>query len=154
MHALCKICGYHCASARCGVVDLQELPVGEGLGSNAGDGGIQGWCGVAERQQDGDAGHGHDPKRVKVDLHACRSLRPSNTCLTMRTKLTLSVPMDFKRTARRLSQRRGKSISALVVELIEREAAMQGDPFANLRGIWKDRDIDAEELRERAWKRS
>lgn len=72
----------------------------------------------------------------------------------MRTKLTLSVPMDFKRTARRLSQRRGKSISALVVELIEREAAMQGDPFANLRGIWKDRDIDAEELRERAWKRS
>jgi len=72
----------------------------------------------------------------------------------MRTKLTLSVPMDFKRTARRLSQRRGKRISAMVVELIEREAAMQRDPFANLRGIWKDRDIDAEELRERAWKRS
>ncbi len=72
----------------------------------------------------------------------------------MRTKLTLSVPMDFKRTARRLSQRRGKSISALVVELIEREAAMQRDPFANLRGIWKDRGIDADEIRERAWKRS
>ena len=70
------------------------------------------------------------------------------------TKLTLSVPLKFKRTARRLSQRRGKSISALVVELIEREAAMQSDPFANLRGIWKDRDIDAEELRERAWNRS
>ncbi len=70
------------------------------------------------------------------------------------TKLTLSVPLKFKRTARRLSQRRGKSISALVVELIEREAAMQSDPFANLRGIWKDRDIDAEELRERAWIRS
>ncbi|MBS1938241.1 MAG: hypothetical protein JSS84_10585 [Bacteroidetes bacterium] len=72
----------------------------------------------------------------------------------MTAKLTLSVPLKFKRTARRLSQRRGKSISALVVELIEREAAMQRDPFANLRGIWKDRDIDAEELRERAWKRS
>lgn len=72
----------------------------------------------------------------------------------MTTKLTLSVPLKFKRTARRLSQRRGKSISALVVELIEREAAMQSDPFANLRGIWKDRDIDAEELRERAWNRS
>ena len=72
----------------------------------------------------------------------------------MTAKLTLSVPLKFKRTARRLSQRRGKSISALVVELIEREAAMQSDPFANLRGIWKDRDIDAEELRERAWNRS
>ena len=72
----------------------------------------------------------------------------------MTTKLTLSVPLKFKRTARRLSQRRGKSISALVVELIEREAAMQSDPFANLRGIWKDRDIDADEIRERAWKRS
>ncbi len=72
----------------------------------------------------------------------------------MTTKLTLSVPLKFKRTARLLSQRRGKSISALVVELIEREAAMQSDPFANLRGIWKDRDIDAEEIRQRAWKRS
>ncbi len=72
----------------------------------------------------------------------------------MTTKLTLSVPLKFKRTARRLSQRRGKSISALVVELIEREAAMQSDPFANLRGIWKNRDIDADEIRERVWKRS
>lgn len=72
----------------------------------------------------------------------------------MTTKLTLSVPLKFKRTARKLSQRRGKSISALVVELIEREAALQGDPFANLRGIWKDRDVDADEIRQRAWKRS
>lgn len=72
----------------------------------------------------------------------------------MTTKLTLSVPLKFKRTARKLSQRRGKSISALVVELIEREAAMQGDPFANLRGIWLDRDVDADEIRQHAWKRS
>jgi hypothetical protein len=72
----------------------------------------------------------------------------------MRPKLTLSVPMGFKRKARRLSQRRGKSISALVVELIEREATLPSDPFANLRGIRKDRNIDAEEIRGRAWKRS
>ncbi|MBP8823272.1 MAG: hypothetical protein KBH07_06485 [Flavobacteriales bacterium] len=72
----------------------------------------------------------------------------------MTTKLTLSVPLKFKRTARRLSQRRGKSISALVVELIEREAAKEKDPFAKLSEIWKDNPISAEELRERAWKRS
>lgn len=72
---------------------------------------------------------------------------------SMTTKLTLSVPSKFKLTARRLSRKRGKSISALVVELIEREAAMEKDPFVNLRGIWKDRDIDAQEIRERVWKR-
>lgn len=74
--------------------------------------------------------------------------------MAMTTKLTLSVPPRFKRTARLLSRRRGKSISALVVELIEREAAAQGDPFENLRGIWEGRDVDAEAIRKRAWKRS
>lgn len=74
----------------------------------------------------------------------------------MTTKLTLSVPLRFKRTASALSRRRKKSISALVVELIEREAAQDEakDPFAELRGIWKGRNIDAEEIRQRVWKRS
>ena len=72
----------------------------------------------------------------------------------MTTKLTLSVPDKFKRTARALSRRRKKSISALVVELIEREAARDTDPFEDLRGIWKDNDVDADEIRQRVWKRS
>jgi Family of unknown function (DUF6364) len=72
----------------------------------------------------------------------------------MTTKLTLSVPPKFKRTATMLSRRRKKSISALVVELVEREAAKEKDPFATLAEIWKDNPITAEELRERAWKRS
>ena len=72
----------------------------------------------------------------------------------MTTKLMLSVPEKFKRTARALSRRRKKSISALVVELIEREAERDKDPFENLRGIWKDNDVDADEIRARAWKRS
>jgi len=72
----------------------------------------------------------------------------------MTVKLTLSVPPDFKRKATMLSRKRKKSISALVVELLEREAAKEKDPFAGLDGIWEERDITVEELREKAWKRS
>ena len=72
----------------------------------------------------------------------------------MTVKLTLSVPPKFKRTATMLSRRRKKSISALVVELLEREAKREKDPFAGLAEIWKDNPVTAEELRERAWKRS
>ena len=72
----------------------------------------------------------------------------------MTTKLTLSVPLRFKRTAAALSRRRKKSISALVVELIEREALREKDPFEPIRGIWKGRVIDADEIRQRVWKRS
>lgn len=72
----------------------------------------------------------------------------------MTVKLTLSVPPRFKRTATMLSKRRNKSISALVVELLEREAAKEKDVYAEIRGIWKDREITAEQIRERAWKRS
>ncbi|MBL7953796.1 MAG: hypothetical protein JNJ91_02070 [Flavobacteriales bacterium] len=72
----------------------------------------------------------------------------------MTVKLTLSVPPKFKKTATMLSKRRKKSISALVVELLECEAAKEKDPFAGLDGIWEDRDITAEELRAKAWKRS
>ena len=72
----------------------------------------------------------------------------------MTTKLTLSVPLRFKRTAAALSRRRKKSISALVVELVEREAKREKDPFAGLDGVWEGRDITLEKLREKAWKRS
>ncbi len=72
----------------------------------------------------------------------------------MTTKLTLSVPLRFKRTASALSKRRRKSISALVVELVEREAKREKDPFAGLDGVWEGRDITLEKLREKAWKRS
>ena len=72
----------------------------------------------------------------------------------MTVKLTLSIPPKFKRTATMLSRRRKKSISALFVELMEREAKRDKDPFAGLEGIWKDNPVTAAELRERAWKRS
>ena len=72
----------------------------------------------------------------------------------MREKLTLSVPPKFKRKAALLSRRRKKSISALFVEFVEREVKREKDPFAGLDGVWKDYPITAEELRERAWKRS
>lgn len=72
----------------------------------------------------------------------------------MTTRLTLSVPLKFKRTAEALSKKRRKSISALVVELVEREAAQEKDIYAELRGIWKGRDINADEIRQRVWKRS
>jgi len=72
----------------------------------------------------------------------------------MTTKLTLSVPLRFKRTAAALSRRRKKSISALVVELVEREAKREKDPFAGLDGVWEGSDITLEKLREKAWKRS
>jgi hypothetical protein len=72
----------------------------------------------------------------------------------MTVKLTLSIPPQFKRTATMLSRRRKKSISALFVELMEREAAKEKDPFAGLDGVWEGRDITVEQLREKAWKRS
>ena len=72
----------------------------------------------------------------------------------MTVKLTLSIPPDFKKTATLLSLRRKKSISALFVELLAREAEKDIDQYGEIRGIWKDRDITAEEIRERAWKRS
>lgn len=71
----------------------------------------------------------------------------------MATKLTITVPEGFKETARCLARARGKSISALVVELVEREAAKAKDPFEGLRGIWKDNPVSASEIRKRAWKR-
>jgi hypothetical protein len=74
--------------------------------------------------------------------------------MQMTVKLTLSVPPKFKRTATMLSRRRKKSISALFVELMEREAAKEKDPFAGLDGVWEGRDITVEQLREKAWKRS
>lgn len=55
----------------------------------------------------------------------------------MTVKLTLSVPPKFKKTATMLSKRRKKSISALVVELLEREAAKEKDPFEKLAEIWE-----------------
>ena len=42
----------------------------------------------------------------------------------------------------------------MIVELIEREAERLKDPFAELRGIWVDTPVTAEELSERARKRS
>ena len=73
----------------------------------------------------------------------------------MTTKLTLSVPPKFKRTAEALSRSRKKSISALVVELVEREAAQEKEkmPFQELLGIWADRDITLEKIREKAWRK-
>ncbi len=73
---------------------------------------------------------------------------------TMTTKLTLSVPPKFKRTAAMLSRRRKKSISALFVEFVEREAKREKDPFETLEALWRDNPVTAEELREKAWKRS
>lgn len=72
----------------------------------------------------------------------------------MTEKLTLSVPPKFKRKAALLSRRRKKSISALFVEFVEREAMREKDPFAGLDGVWEGRDITLEQLREKAWKRS
>ncbi|MCA9246049.1 MAG: serine--tRNA ligase [Planctomycetales bacterium] len=63
-------------------------------------------CGAAQRNEDHVTSH-HD--------HVC----------AMTVKLTLSVPPKFKKTATMLSKRRKKSISALVVELLEREAAKE-----------------------------
>lgn len=72
----------------------------------------------------------------------------------MITKLTLSVPPKFKRTAAMLSRKRKKSISALFVEFVEREVKREKDPFAALEELWKDNPVTAEELREKAWRRS
>jgi hypothetical protein len=72
----------------------------------------------------------------------------------MTEKLTLSVPPKFKQKAAMLSRKRKKSISALFVEFVEREAKREKDPFANLDGAWEGRDITLESLREKAWKRS
>ncbi|MCC6839606.1 MAG: hypothetical protein IT230_05545 [Flavobacteriales bacterium] len=72
----------------------------------------------------------------------------------MTEKLTLSVPPKFKRKAHLLSRRRKKSISALFVEFVEREAKREKDPFEGLDGVWEGRDITLEQLREKAWSRS
>lgn len=72
----------------------------------------------------------------------------------MMEKLTLSVPPKFKRKAALLSRKRKKSISALFVEFVEREAQREKDPFAVLESVWKDNPMTAEALREKAWKRS
>ncbi|GEM_PF-1568858 len=72
----------------------------------------------------------------------------------MKTKLTLSVDTKVKRNARILSRRRKRSISALVSEFIERELARKEEPLMEFWGIWADRDVTLEGLREKAWKRS
>lgn len=72
----------------------------------------------------------------------------------MKTKLTLSVDSKVTRSARLLSRRRKRSISALFSEFIERELARKEEPLKEFWGIWADRDITLEKIREKAWKRS
>ena len=72
----------------------------------------------------------------------------------MKTKLTLSVDAKVKRSARLLSRKRKRSISALVSEFIERELARKEEPLKEFWGIWADRDITLEKIREKAWRRS
>lgn len=71
----------------------------------------------------------------------------------MTEKLTLSVPSKFKRKAQVLSRKRKKSISALFVEFVEREAKREKDPFSGLDGVWSNNPVTVEELREKAWSR-
>ncbi|MCI1751729.1 MAG: hypothetical protein LKM36_02360 [Flavobacteriales bacterium] len=53
----------------------------------------------------------------------------------------------------RISNRRNISISKLFDEFVERESVKEPEPFAKLDGIWKDRDISLEKIREKAWRR-
>lgn len=69
-------------------------------------------------------------------------------------KLILSIPKEIKEKAELICQQRKISMAEFFIELIEREASEAQDPFAFLDGIWEDRQITAEEIRERAWKRS
>lgn len=69
----------------------------------------------------------------------------------MTEKLTLSLPPQFKRKAELLSK---KSISALFVEFVEREAKRGKDPFQGLDGVWEGRELTLDQLREKAWSRS
>jgi len=69
----------------------------------------------------------------------------------MSAKLTVPTPVKAMRLAEQIGKRLGISPSELIVELIEREAERLKDPFAELRGIWVDNPVTAEELRERAW---
>ena len=72
----------------------------------------------------------------------------------MSVKMILSVPAKIMRTALMISRIRNETISELVIELIEQEAAKKNDPFKGLEGIWGDNPINAAQLRKRAWKRS
>ena len=72
---------------------------------------------------------------------------------SMKTKLTLLVEEKTKRKARILSNRRRISISKLFDEFVERESVKESEPFAKLDGIWKDRDITLEKIREKTWRR-
>lgn len=74
---------------------------------------------------------------------------------TMKTKLTLLVEERTKRKARILSNRRRISISRLFDEFVERESARKKEevPFEGLWGIWADRDITLERIREKAWRK-
>ena len=72
----------------------------------------------------------------------------------MRTKLTLSVDQRTLKNARSLSRRRKRSISSLVAEFFERELKRKEDPLMEFWGIWADRDVTVEKIRENAWKRS
>ncbi|MBK9275104.1 MAG: hypothetical protein IPM49_11285 [Flavobacteriales bacterium] len=71
----------------------------------------------------------------------------------MKTKLTLLVDERIKRKARALSKRRKTSISAMISEFIDREDKVKKDALNEFWGIWADRDIDLEKIRERAWRR-
>ena len=71
-----------------------------------------------------------------------------------KTKLTLLVNDRIKRKARSISRRKHTSISKWFMELVERESKAAKDPFEKLDGIWKDREVDAREIRHRVWTRS
>lgn len=73
----------------------------------------------------------------------------------MKIKLTLLVEEKTKRKARILSNRRRISISKLFDEFVERESAKKKEtvPFESLWGIWADRDITLEKIREKAWRK-
>ncbi|MBK8583690.1 MAG: DUF6364 family protein [Flavobacteriales bacterium] len=72
----------------------------------------------------------------------------------MKTKLTLSVEEEVKRSAHALSRLRKRSISSMVSEFIERELARKNEPLSEFWGIWIDRDMTLEQIREKNWNRS
>lgn len=72
----------------------------------------------------------------------------------MNVKMILSVTPEFRRTALMLCQERGQTISELIIELIEREAAKEKDQFDGLANIWGDNPTTAAQLRKRATRRS
>lgn len=68
--------------------------------------------------------------------------------------LTLEIDDELEFALRRLSEQEQLSPKQFIEKLLSQYSANQKDDFFSYAGLWEERDIDQQSLRDKAWRKS